>query len=121
MLENPGVNDPANELQEHYVRAAYAFRQFVQAESKIVSIEWNQNPKLKAKFEAKQKEFASKRRPTDTMLIWHGTGSQNIESICESGFMIPGKHRIGVAHGTALGYGVYTATGPDTSMGYCHG
>jgi hypothetical protein len=52
------------------------------------------------------------------VLVFHGTRAGNIASIIDRGFLIPGKAGVRVEHGSAFGVGIYSATDPETSMGY---
>jgi len=56
----------------------------------------------------------------DVALAFHGTPLQNMQSICERGLLVPDPHRNGirVAHGSALGVGIYTAQDANYSAGY---
>jgi len=51
--------------------------------------------------------------------VFHGTDAASVVRIMASGFKVGGKDAgVGVANGSVHGHGVYTATGPDTPMGY---
>ena len=67
-------------------------------------------------------------KPSDPIWIFHGSKPGNVPAIMEEGFRVGGKNypkathwkggTFPVANGTAHGQGVYSATGPNTPMGY---
>ena len=67
-------------------------------------------------------------KPFDPIWIFHGSDPKNVAAIMEEGFRVGGKDyppashwkggKFPVANGTAHGQGVYSATGPNTPMGY---
>ncbi|KAJ3784464.1 ADP-ribosylation [Lentinula aff. detonsa] len=59
--------------------------------------------------------------PTKELLLFHGTGTANIDSILNGGFRIGGVGSHRVVNGTMLGFGVYLAASAATSIGYAAG
>jgi hypothetical protein len=51
-------------------------------------------------------------------ILFHGTRSTNIRSICHSGLMVPGRSGVKVLNGSAYGVGIYTAKNPGYSTSY---
>ena len=85
---------------------------------KVVKLEENDEAKqnggtLYARFKAKALTMPKDQRKT--LLAFHGTAEQNIDSICKNGY--DSSKRSGQAYGP----GEYFATTPDISLQYCRG
>jgi hypothetical protein len=63
---------------------------------------------------------AVKARPKDLAgkLLFHGTMSRAVASICRDGLRVPGTHGVTVVHGSAYGVGIYAALRPGVSFAY---
>lgn len=56
------------------------------------------------------------------MFVFHGSDYNNYDPITRNGFLIGGiSPGLNIAHGKAMGYGVYSAITPDTPLGYARG
>ncbi|CAJ1440577.1 unnamed protein product [Effrenium voratum] len=70
-----------------------------------------------------QKEFLLARKHTEhqTIFTYHGTKTQNVNSISQKGLLIPGERGHKVANGSAHGVGIYTAHlgSSQLSRGFC--
>ncbi len=76
------------------------------------------NEKLETRFKNARREM-EEQNSVVTVMAYHGTATKNIESISRVGLLVPGKgNSLQVAHGTALGLGIYLAISPGTSAGY---
>ena len=78
----------------------------------IQSIDIVKNKRLKAKFDRKKTELASK-GCGQSLLLFHGTPSKNIESILINNFDIRKR-----ANGRNYGDGVYFSERPEVSLAY---
>eukprot|EP01106_Pelomyxa_sp_JSP_P012019 TRINITY_DN3238_c0_g2_i7.p2 TRINITY_DN3238_c0_g2~~TRINITY_DN3238_c0_g2_i7.p2 ORF type:complete len:172 (+),score=36.10 TRINITY_DN3238_c0_g2_i7:375-890(+) len=61
---------------------------------------------------------------TNIVTCYHGTNSNNFESIRKLGLVVPGQgtgSHLRVVHGSALGLGIYLARSPMMASGYCSG
>ena len=61
------------------------------------------------------------RQQVNEVFIWHGSPEANYKNIMQNGLLVGGVDGIPVAVGTACGYGVYSATTPNTPIGYAKG
>ncbi|KAF9032673.1 ADP-ribosylation [Hymenopellis radicata] len=86
---------------------------------KVKRFHWIVNYELEKRFEESRDILRdiSGEEPQELQLF-HGTSSENIDSILNNGFRIGGLGGHGVVNGTALGYGVYLATDPNLSLQY---
>jgi len=104
-------------LREEYENAKFAFEKFARAANlKMAQVKLVVNPDLEKKFEAKKKQLGCKEE-----YVFHGSNYVNYAKICSGGFIIGGTNGLAVAHGKAVGYGVYTGLTPDISAGYAQG
>ncbi|KAI0043689.1 hypothetical protein FA95DRAFT_1574951 [Auriscalpium vulgare] len=89
---------------------------------KVKKFHWFVNYELEKRFEhARQTlELLCGEAPQE-LPMFHGTKSENIDSILKGGFRIGGMGGQAVVNGTALGYGIYLAGDAATSMGYTVG
>lgn len=59
----------------------------------------------------------------DVAVAFHGTDARYHDSIAQHGLVMPGTnagvHRVGMAHGSAYGVGIYTSRSASFSVGYC--
>ncbi|KAG5187674.1 hypothetical protein JKP88DRAFT_306725, partial [Tribonema minus] len=69
------------------------------------------------KYAAARGALAFDGKDTHELWVFHGTAPENVPRIMCGGFRIGGVD-VGVTNGTALGLGVYAATGPDTPIHY---
>ena len=76
---------------------------------------------VQSPYDKNKSEFSTSRKPTEEIWVFHGTGTENIESICLEGFRIRGQDSHAIRHGAACGQGVYTAKGPRTPFSYGQG
>ena len=74
----------------------------------ITSIEFVINPELQRKFEAKKAEFKQRNIPDKVVFGFHGTGKQNIKSIC--------KTNLNIISRWWYGYGYCLSEYPDISL-----
>jgi len=79
----------------------------------IKSIDIVKNEKLEKKFNEKKLEFKERGIDDKSLLIFHGTPQENIDSILKNNFNMNK-----VAHGRAYGRGIYFSEKPEVSMGY---
>lgn len=79
------------------------------------------NPKLVSKYNNKQLKFQRERKNVDEFFVFHGTRQENIDLILRDGFKVGGQDGVVVAHGAALGPGVYTAKTVGTPSHYAQG
>ena len=87
----------------------------------IVSVDYYgyERSALQTSYDAQRALFVQANKPDNEIWVFHGTKTQQaIESIMTGGFKVGGQNGHPVACGTAYGQGVYSATGPDTPMGY---
>ena len=85
---------------------------------KVNQVDVYESPVVEAAFSAKRADFERGGQKADQIWVFHGTGKPGgVEAICSGGFKVGGQD-VDVAHGTAYGQGVYTATGPSTPMTY---
>lgn len=101
----------------HFSLAATQFTLMFQGKARPRSVSLWVNPVLKKQYDAKRAEFQSAGKPIEEVWVFHGTGHDVTEQICQDGFKIGGQD-VAVAHGTVHGTGVYTATGPLSPMAY---
>ncbi|KAH8824280.1 hypothetical protein DL96DRAFT_1613584 [Flagelloscypha sp. PMI_526] len=87
---------------------------------KIKRFHWIVNHELEKRFDraVRHLEYITGKKWPEKMLF-HGTASQNIDLILKGGFRIGGVDGHPMSHGSASGRGVYLATNPAVSMGYC--
>lgn len=95
---------------------------------KVTKVEYYDNPALTQKFEATRQRFKQSGKDANPIWVFHGSAKENLPKIMEGGFKVGGKDypssqywkggKFPVANGTAYGQGVYSATGPNTPMGY---
>ena len=107
----------------HFNRAFTQYGILLQGSRKqVTQIEYYHNPQLQANFDRKQAEFKKAGKDDTATWIFHGSAAKNIPLIMEGGFKVGGKvyngKKFPVSNGTAHGQGVYSATGPNTPMGY---
>ncbi|KAF7329954.1 PARP catalytic domain-containing protein [Mycena kentingensis (nom. inval.)] len=89
---------------------------------KLKKFHWIVNYELERKFEAaRDKLRVLTGKEPEELQMFHGTPSQNIDSILAGGFRIGGTDGHRITHGAALGYGIYLAPHAPTSMSYCAG
>lgn len=83
-------------------------------------VEYYESPSVTARFNTKKLSFEQiSGKKQDPLWVFHGTSTQNVESIMTGGFKVGGVDKgIALAHGAAHGNGVYTAIGPNTPMSY---
>mmetsp|Transcript_24826 Transcript_24826/g.40188 ORF Transcript_24826/g.40188 Transcript_24826/m.40188 type:complete len:1222 (+) Transcript_24826:1-3666(+) len=79
------------------------------------------NDKVVSKYIEKKKELEAAKADTTEHFAFHGTAEENLEKIVKDGFKVGGRDGVGVANGTAHGFGVYTASSPDISKDYARG
>lgn len=75
---------------------------------------------ITARFCAKYWELREKHGEGKEGLViaFHGTKKQAEKSIEEKGLLVPGTSGVRVAHGSALGVGIYTAADPNVTLSY---
>eukprot|EP00051_Salpingoeca_urceolata_P005684 m.75835 g.75835 ORF g.75835 m.75835 type:complete len:590 (+) comp14495_c1_seq3:333-2102(+) len=79
----------------------------------VTHVDCYENPALVRKFD----DTATKLGDDEEVWVFHGTSSDSVPSIMQNGFLVGGDG-VAIKNGAAFGRGVYTATGPDTPMGY---
>ena len=85
----------------------------------VKQIDVYDSPEVNAKYDAKKAEFHSLKKSTDAWWVFHGCPTADgTKSICTSGFKVGGQDGHPISNGAAHGQGVYSATGPDTPVGY---
>jgi hypothetical protein len=78
----------------------------------VHKIEYSADSAVLMAYHQKRQEFRSEHKPTQEILVFHGTGTEaNFDAIASTGFKVGGQDGIPVANGTAHGPGVYTAIG----------
>ncbi|EJD46214.1 ADP-ribosylation [Auricularia subglabra TFB-10046 SS5] len=89
---------------------------------RVKKFTWIVNYELEKRFENARKRLTEllNEEPQE-MQLFHGTPVANIPLILDGGFKIGGLKGHGVAHGTALGFGIYLAEHPSTAVGYTMG
>ncbi|KAL8278858.1 hypothetical protein RQP46_008729 [Phenoliferia psychrophenolica] len=70
------------------------------------------NHTLLSRFEAAKQALKAAGRPTKEVMLFHGTGIDNIPKIMNEGFIVPRVE---------FGNGVWLARNPAISLGYCEG
>ena len=119
------IVDPGASFSKELAEYNMAFAQFSRLvegfRPKIDKIDVYENPVLEANFKAEEAKMAREGISTEATWVFHGTSSNsNIDSIMLDGFKVGGEG-VPVANGTAYGRGVYSATSPNTPMGYAMG
>ena len=92
----------------------------ITAQRQVTKVDVYESRIVKDNYERKRSDFAGTKKSTKEVWVFHGTNCENIHKICCEGFKIGGAG-VAVAHGSAYGKGVYSATGPSTPMGYGNG
>eukprot|EP01050_Picozoa_sp_SAG11_P007701 SAG11_NODE_651_length_7926_cov_2.465057_1_plen_2511_part_00 len=116
VLKPQGTAVKQNEESIHFNQAVAQFTQMLGDRQglKVKEVDWYQNPGIERRFD----ECRRKLRYKDEVWVFHGTPDASVvPKIMKDGFKVGGED-IGVRNGAAYGNGVYTATGPDTPMGY---
>ena len=77
-----------------------------------------ESPAVESSYEMKKRSMKNSRE----IWVFHGTSNLSaVASIMSGGFKVGGRSAdVPVANGSAYGHGVYTATGPNTPMGYAN-
>jgi hypothetical protein len=76
------------------------------------------NRTLEQAFETKKREIEQRSGcALDERWVFHGTASENIDSILCHGFMVGGQG-VTIRNGAAYGKGVYTGIGPSAPLQY---
>ena len=84
----------------------------------VRKVDFYESEAVTRRFQERTAEFARAGKPTKEIWVFHGTPDiANVAKICSEGFKVGGRN-VKVAHGSANGAGVYTATGPGTPMSY---
>jgi Poly(ADP-ribose) polymerase catalytic domain len=128
ILLTPPVNDhePSTILELEYVKAKYAFNNFINPSSNLV---FNQakfivNKKLEERYAKKKIEMAKQcggRDKVNEVYSWHGSAEANYPHILRQGLKVGGVDGVKIAVGKACGYGIYSATTPNTPIRYAKG
>jgi hypothetical protein len=115
VLKPQGSSVVMNQESIHYNQAAAQFAQMLGSQGRTVkSVDWYENPAVEARFESCKGKLKHKKE----VWVFHGTpNSSVVPKIMAEGFKVGGEE-VSIANGAAYGKGVYTATGPDTPMGY---
>ena len=113
-------------LEFEYMRARYAFNNFVNPGSNLEfkSAVLIVNKALEDRYSKKKVAMELQcggRQQVNEVFIWHGSPEANYKNIMQNGLLVGGVDGIPVAVGTACGYGVYSATTPNTPIGYAKG
>lgn len=124
---------PASILEWEYIRARYAFNHFVNQASNLEMSKATLvvNKKLEERYKIKklqmEKECGS-RAGINECYIWHGSAEANYNPIMQDGLLVGGVDKVPggnailpIGQGKAYGYGVYSATTPNTPIGYAKG
>ena len=122
-ITHGGTQAGNTEDSVHFNRAFTQYGILLQGSQKqVTQIEYYHNPQLQANFDRKQAEFKKAGKDDTATWIFHGSAAKNIPLIMEGGFKVGGKvyngQKFPVKNGAAHGQGVYSATGPNTPMGY---
>ena len=113
-------------LEREYVRAKYAFNEFIHPAEEV---EFKQaklfvNKTLEKRYAMKKQEMAMQcggRDLVNELFIWHGSKAGNYINIMKTGLKVGGvDDGVGVDNGKVHGYGVYSATTPDTPKIYAN-
>lgn len=118
--------DPVTILEKEYNKAKYAFNNFVDPKS---NLEFNQaklivNKPLEKRYAQKKIEMAKECGGQDKInevYFWHGSPEANYKSILKDGLKVGGVDDIAVRVGKVYGYGIYSATTPNTPIKYAAG
>ena len=92
------------------MNATYFAAHIIPCRGRRVRIEFVINPELQRKFEAKKQEFKQKNIPDTIIYAFHGTGKENVKSICQN--------NLNVISRCVYGYGYYLSEYPDISQSY---
>lgn len=85
----------------------------------VKQIDVYDSPQVDAKYRAKKDEFRAAKKSGAVVWVFHGCPDvAGNKSICTGGFKVGGQDGHPISNGAACGQGVYSATGPDTPMGY---
>ena len=103
-LRSINFNDP----NENMYRFAAGHFYETQRPGSIESMDIVSNPKLKAAFEEKQREFERRKIPHLPIFAYHGTNASSIDSILQTNFDITKAKR--QAHGPGNYFSEYPAT-----------
>jgi hypothetical protein len=117
------VDKPQNLREQEYLNAKYAFENFVGRQGlRVKAVRLIVNKPLENRYSAKKKKMAGECGGEDKVnevYIWHGSRQANYDTIMRDGLKVGGVDAgVPVAQGAAYGYGIYSATTPDTPMGY---
>ncbi|KAF7291492.1 PARP catalytic domain-containing protein [Mycena kentingensis (nom. inval.)] len=89
---------------------------------KVKKFHWIVNYELEKRFEkARDTLRMLMGKEPEELEMFHGTAAHNIDSILSGGFRIGGVGRHKIINGAALGHGIYLASNPAMSLGYCVG
>lgn len=112
--------------QMHFRLAESQFYRLVDTTDKyrITKVEYVVNPVLMRRFQKARQKLRKVRgeKMSYPVLAFHGTKENNIHSICNTGFRVPGEENF--EHATDTGYygrGVYFSEYPSYSMTYIRG
>jgi hypothetical protein len=106
------------------LNATYAFNNFVNPAQGVTfkTARLIVNKPLEQSYSQKKKKMALECGGEDKVnevYIWHGSVYQNYEAIMKDGLKVGGIDAgVGIANAAVHGYGVYSATTPNTPIGY---
>ena len=88
----------------------------------VTQVDIYESKQVKSAYEQLKGQFAA-RGFNEEIWVFHGTSSAaTVKTICTGGFKVAGQPGgPPIANGAAHGHGVYSATGPQTPMGYGQG
>ncbi|OMJ82207.1 hypothetical protein SteCoe_17168 [Stentor coeruleus] len=128
VIDLPKPSDPLHPkslLEQEYLNAQYAFDNYVNPglrnsfnQAKLIV-----NKTLEKRYAQKKITMAQQCGGPDKVneiYIWHGSRYNNYDAIMRDGLKVGGVDGIPVAVGTACGYGVYSASTPNTPIGYAN-
>ena len=107
--------------QLEFQKAVAHFTGSATAHKTVVAVDVYDSPLLQHQFECTQLKFASDGKPSESMLVFHGTHKNNIEAIMCYGLEVGGEGIVAATNGSQHGKGVYTASGPATPIEYAKG
>ncbi|OMJ94781.1 hypothetical protein SteCoe_1961 [Stentor coeruleus] len=126
IIDLPIPNNPLHPkslLEQEYLNAKYAFDNYL---IQGIRLGFNRaklivNKKLEKRYAKKKKKMAQQCGGPDKVneiYVWHGSSYSNYDAIMRDGLKVGGVDNIPIAVGASYGYGVYSASTPNTPLGY---
>ncbi|OMJ65356.1 hypothetical protein SteCoe_38398 [Stentor coeruleus] len=128
VIDLPAPADPIRPkslLEQEYLNAKYAFDNFVNPAQgcKFNKARLIVNKALEKRYSEKKKKMANECGGPDKVneiYIWHRSRYEHYDAIMKEGFKVDGVDGIPAIQKKPYGYGIYSASTPNTPIGYIY-